>query len=92
VEAALQLSLFLEDPTLTMAQNWKKEAARRGYWYRKSKKKVLIQALEITSLKQLLLIHLNERHFYVNLGKWQGMEEMIVKVMYRDDLVEQKVN
>jgi len=59
-----------------MAQNWKKEAARRGYWYRKTKKSIHIQALEITTLKHLLLIHTNEKRFYFDLGKEQGMEEI----------------
>jgi len=59
-----------------MAQNWKKEAARQGYWYRKAKKSIHIQALEITTLNHLLLIHINENRFYFDLGKEQGMEEI----------------
>jgi len=38
--------------------NWKKEAARRGYWYRKTKKVVLKLKLEVTSAKHELSLQL----------------------------------
>jgi len=41
-----------------MAQKWKKEAARRGYWYRKMKKTVQILRFEIVLIKQEQYLHL----------------------------------
>jgi len=47
-----------------MAQNWKKEAARRGYWYRKTKKVVLLHSIEIISLKHFVQLYRNYLQLY----------------------------
>jgi len=47
-----------------MAQNWKKEAARRGYWYRKTKKVVLLQSIEIITLKHFVQLYQNNIQLY----------------------------
>jgi len=52
-----------------MAQNWKKEAARRGYWYRKTKKVVHLQSIEITFLKHNVQLFQNNIQFYFEMVK-----------------------
>jgi len=51
--------------------HWEKEAARRGYWYRKVKKVTLIQAFEITLLKHDLQLYR-----FVNQLHTNSVEEM----------------
>jgi len=41
--------------------NWKKEAARRGYWYRKAKKAVHILSLEVILIKLESQVQLTKR-------------------------------
>jgi len=72
-----------------MAQNWKKEAARRGYWYRKLKKMAHDQFLEIIILKQELQLHLINRQFYFEMGKLQGLKE-VNKVLSEKEVIRTK--
>jgi len=72
-----------------MAQNWKKEAARRGYRYRKLKKFVHNQYLEITILKHALQLHLINQQFYFKMGKLQGLKE-VAKVERERDVIRTK--
>jgi len=59
-----------------MAQNLKKELARRGYWYRKLKKVLHTQTGEIALIKHKLQLHLNDRQLYFDMGKAQGRNEI----------------
>jgi len=56
-----------------MAKNWKKEAARLGYWCRKMKKIIHLQTREIDLTYQL---HVNDKQVYFTAGKTQGINEV----------------
>lgn len=56
-----------------MAKNWKKEAARLGYWCRRMKKFIRLQTREIDLTYQL---HVNAKQIYFTAGKTQGINEV----------------
>jgi len=56
-----------------MAKNWKKEAARLGYWCRRMKKFIHLQTREMDLTYQL---HVNDKQVYFTAGKTQGINEV----------------
>jgi len=59
-----------------MATNWKKEAARLGYWYRKMKTVIYFKTREIDLINRL---HRNDKQLYFAMGKSQGLIEALSK-------------
>jgi len=56
-----------------MTKNWKKEAARLGYWCRRMKKTTHLLTRDFNLIYQL---HVNDKQVYFTAGKIQGINEV----------------